>query len=246
MSDPIFSDHRLAAIYDPLDPDRGDLDPYVDLIADLDATSVLDVGCGTGTLACELASRGLDVVAIDPAAASLAVAKAKPGADGVHWHHGTVGELPPMAADLAVMTGNVAQVFVTDESWTDVLTGVRSRLRPGGRLVFETRDPSAAAWRHWNRAESFRRVDLPDVGVVETWVDLIDVSLPQVSFRWTFVFARDGAVLTSDSTLRFRDEAEIGDALSSAGYVVDVVRDAPDRPDLELVFTARTTSSRRV
>jgi hypothetical protein len=60
-----------------------------------------------------------------------------------------------------------------------------------------------------------------------------------VSFRATFVFDRDGAVLTSDSTLRFRGRGELTDSLTAAALVVDEVRDAPDRPGREFVFIAR-------
>ena len=55
----------------------------------------------------------------------------------------------------------------------------------------------------------------------------------------TFVFGRDGAVLTSDSTLRFRGRGELEISLAAAGLAVDQVRDAPDRPGLEFVFIAR-------
>ena len=54
VPDAIFDDPRLAQVYDPLDPDRSDLDVYVDLVSELGARSVLDVGCGTGTFACLL------------------------------------------------------------------------------------------------------------------------------------------------------------------------------------------------
>lgn len=60
-----------------------------------------------------------------------------------------------------------------------------------------------------------------------------------VCFRTTFVFDGDGAVLASDSTLRFRGRSELADSLTAAGFVVDEVRDAPDRPGLEFVFIAR-------
>ena len=65
---------------------------------------------------------------------------------------------------------------------------------------------------------------------VQTWVDLTKVEGNLVSFRTTFAFDGDGAVLTSDSTLRFRSRAELADSLAEAGLVVDEVRDAPDRP----------------
>ena len=55
----------------------------------------------------------------------------------------------------------------------------------------------------------------------------------------TFVFDSDGAVLTSDSTLRFRSHDELTDSLIAANLAVDEVRDAPDRPGREFVFIAQ-------
>lgn len=239
MVDAHFAEPRLARIYDPLDADRSDLDVYAALVHDLGARSVLDVGCGTGTFACLLAVRGRDVTGVDLAPASLAVARRKPGADRVRWVCGDATTLPPLAVDVAAMTGNVAQVFLGDDDWATTLRGIGAALRPGGWLVFETRDPAREAWRGWTRERTHRRVDIPDAGVVETWIELTDVRLPLVSFRTTFVFEADGAVLTSDSTLRFRTRAEVADSLGAAGFAVHEVRDAPDRPGQELVFVAR-------
>lgn len=239
MPDPIFASPRLAEIYDPLDPDRSDLDVYAALADELGVRSVLDIGCGTGTFACLLAGRGFAVTAVDPAAASLAVARRKPGADRVRWLDGDATTLPPLQVDLATMTANVAQVFVTDAAWAATLAGARAAVRPGGHLVFEVRDPAREAWREWTREATWQRVDLPDVGLVETWIELTEVAPPLVSFRTTFVFASDGTTLTSDSTLRFRSREEVTAALATAGFVVVEVRDAPDRPGKELVFIAR-------
>ena len=58
------------------------------------------------------------------------------------------------------------------------------------------------------------------------------------------MFDSDGAVLTSDSTLRFRGRGELADSLAAAGLVVDEVRDAPDRPRREFVFIARKHGDR--
>jgi SAM-dependent methyltransferase len=239
MADPIFENPRLAAIYDHLDGDRRDLDAYIEMVDEFGATSVLDVGCGTGTLACLLAERGVEVVAVDPALASLEVAKAKAGADHVRWIHGTAGDLPDLQVDLAFMTANVAQVFLTDDEWMATLSAISNSLSPGGRLVFETRDPRYKAWSKWNRENTHRRVDVPGIGVVETWCDLLDVSDSLITFRWTYIFDSDGASIESESTLRFRNRAEVERSLTTAGFTTDEVRDAPDGHGRELVFVAR-------
>jgi SAM-dependent methyltransferase len=236
--DAIFGEPRLAEVYDPLDPDRRDLDPYVAMVDELGVRSVLDIGCGTGTFACRLARRGIDVTGIDPAAASLQVARRRPGAHQVRWLRGEMSALPPLRVDMVTMTGNVAQVFLADGEWAAALAAARTALREHGLLVFETRDPAREPWRGWSREQTFRRVEVPGVGALQTWLELSDVHLPLVSFRHTFVFETDGAVMVSDSTLRFRDQMEVSDSLRLAGFVVEEVRDAPDRPGLELVFVA--------
>jgi ubiquinone/menaquinone biosynthesis C-methylase UbiE len=238
VPDAIFEDRRLAEIYDPLDPERSDLDCYVAIVEEFHAHSVLDLGCGTGTFACLLSQRGKDVTGIDPAAASLDVARAKPFANQVRWITGDAQVFPATQVDMVTMTGNAAQVLLTDEEWSKFLSSTQRVLRFGGRLVFEVRDPAHEAWREWTKEQSIRRVDIPKVGVVETWVDLLDVRPPMVSFRSTYSFQADGVTLTSDSTLRFRDRAEISHSLVDAGFSVTDVRDAPDRPGREFVFVA--------
>jgi SAM-dependent methyltransferase len=239
VADAIFEHPRLAAVYDDLDPDRSDLDHYVAIAVELGAQRVLDVGCGTGIFALMLADRGLDVVGVDPAGASLDVARGKPGAERVRWIHGDAGALPPLQVDLATMTANVAQAIAEPADWTATLRGVHAALRPGGWLVFETRVPSVRAWTRWNRADSYVVVDIPGLGRVESWEDLTDVTGPLVSFRSTTVFQSDGTALTSDSTLRFRERDEIEAELAEHGYTVAEVRDAPDRPGREWVFLAQ-------
>lgn len=239
MPDPAFANPRLAALYDDLDGVRDDLDLYAGLVTECGAQSVIDLGCGTGSLACRLAAAGIDVVGVDPAAASLDVARHKPHADRVEWIHGDARSLGDRQADLIVMTGNVAQVFLTDESWHTTLVAARDAASDGAVLAFETRDPAARAWRRWTRDDTHRVVDTSQ-GRVETWVDVTEVALPFVSFRWTYRFGAE-LELVSDSTLRFRRPAEIEKSLRSAGWSLSEMRDAPDRPGLEFVVVATVT-----
>lgn len=247
VPDAIFDHPRLAAVYDALDPDRSDLDHYADMVDEFDAHSVLDLGCGTGTLACMLAKRSgparVDVVGADPAGASLDVARAKVGADRVRWVHGDATALrsaiPELAVEIAFMTGNVAQVLLTDDDWHITLEAVRAVLRPGGRLVFETRDPAQRAWEQWTREHTFQRVDVAGVGVVEDWVQVTDVAPPFVTFDSPTVFTATGETIGSTSTLRFRDRIELDTSLADAGFDVVEVRDAPDRPGREFVYIAQ-------
>ena len=239
VPDAIFAEPRLAAVYDAFDDDRTDLDAYVRIVTELGASSVLDVGCGTGSLAVRLARAGCTVTGIDPAAASLDVARTKPGAQSVTWILAGAAAAPPLGVDLAVLTGNVAQVLRTEEEWTAALGAVRGALRPGGHLVFETRRPERRAWEEWAADTGPRVRHVPGIGAVEQRSEVTAVTLPLVRFRQTYRFAADGVVLTSESTLRFRSREEIEQALAATGFTVLDVREAPDRPGREFVFVAR-------
>jgi SAM-dependent methyltransferase len=239
MADNVFEHPRLAAIYDALDVDRSDLDVYAGIAEELGARRVLDVGCGTGTFAILLADRGFEVIGVDPALASLDMARAKPGSDRVRWINSNATSLPRLHFDLATMTGNVAQAIVERADWDATLGGIYDALCPGGCLVFETRDPADQAWQGWNRAASYRVTEIDGIGAVESWYEVTDVCGSLVSFRSTTVFAADGELVTSDSTLRFRERDEVLADLVAHGYAIDDVRGAPDRPGREFVFFAR-------
>ena len=114
-------------------PERDDLDVYAAMVDEFGAASVVDVGCGTGTFATMLAGRGVEVVGVDPSALALdALARKKPNPDQVTWVHGVAVDLPPLQADMAFMTANVAQAILGAEEWSETLMAIRRSLRPGG------------------------------------------------------------------------------------------------------------------
>ncbi|MEU8260535.1 class I SAM-dependent methyltransferase [Micromonospora sp. NPDC048999] len=242
MPDAIFAHPRLAPIYDAFDGSRSDLTAYLGIADELGARSVLDVGCGTGSLAVLLAESGRKVMGVDPAEASLEVARGKDRAGRITWVLGGAATVPVLDADLAVMTGNVAQVFLSDEDWKCVLQSIHTALGTGGHLVFETRRPEQRAWEEWLTDDAYTVLDIPGVGAVEQRREVTDVSLPYVSFRHTYRFLSDGATVASDSTLRFRSREEAEQSLDACGYRVRDVRDAPDRPGREYVFIAERTT----
>lgn len=95
---------------------------------------VLDVGCGTGVLACAAAERvGCDgrVVGLDPNEQMLAVARRKPG--GVTWQSGRAEALPFDDASFDTVASQFALMFF--ESKPVAITEMMRVLQPGGRLA---------------------------------------------------------------------------------------------------------------
>lgn len=238
MPDPIFEDPRLVSVYDYFDGQRSDLCHYLAIAQELGGKSILDIGCGTGSFSCLLSEHGFDVTGLEPAKASLNAARYKPFSNRVNWINGDMSTISEVSVDLAFMTGNVAQVFLTDALWLETLNRIRKVLNEKGHFVFEVRDPSQKAWLCWNRENTYQKLNIPEIGEVEGWCEVTEVSQQLVSFRWTYVFASDGQLITSDSTLCFREKNEIEQDLINSGFFVREVRDAPDRPAKEFVFIA--------
>ncbi|WP_422050329.1 class I SAM-dependent methyltransferase [Shimia sp.] len=143
--DELYSETRLIDVYDVINASREDFDFYLRQLPPPPAV-LLDIGCGTGTFACEMALRGYDVTAIDPAPAMIAAAQQKDSALLVKWRTGYVSDLPSEPCfDAAVMTGHAFQCLLTDQQITDLFQSVARRLTPGGTFHFESRNPAARA-----------------------------------------------------------------------------------------------------
>lgn len=238
-----YTDPRFVDLYDSDNPRGVDTDFYVQLAAELGAHTILDLGCGTGLLTRELAVDDRHVIGVDPAAAMLAYARRQPDAERVKWVEGDASALGTPDADLVLMTGNVAQVFLADGEWMATLRAIHAALRPGGYLAFEIRNPAARAWEEWTRDATYTQSDTP-YGPLTSWLDLISVESGLVRFAGHNIFTATGETLVIESTLRFRRQEEITASLTNAGFTIeqlygDWTRGPLSRTSRVMVFVAR-------
>ncbi|HEX9063773.1 MAG TPA: class I SAM-dependent methyltransferase [Streptosporangiaceae bacterium] len=238
-----FNTEALVAVYDAEFGWSRDDDFFAGVVNEVPASRVLDLGCGTGRLALALAAAGHQVTGVDPAAASVDAARAKPGADQVTWITGTSADLPDQAFDTAVMTSHVAQFFLTDEDWAATLADLKRALVPGGRLTFDTRDPRARGWEQWPDRYSRRDLPLPDGRTVTIALEVTSVTPDVVGAAARYAFS-DGTELVSTEELRFRTEDELRSSLRAAGFTVLQIYGGWDRspvgsPDGEFLIIAR-------
>jgi SAM-dependent methyltransferase len=213
------TDPRLTEVYDAENPWGVDDDFVLELGSQRPRTRVVDLGCGTGRLAIALANTGALVTVVDPNPAMLRWARSKPGADSVTWIEGTAVDLGSHQFDMALMTSHVAQVYVEDSEWCDVLAHLRGALVPGGVLCFDSRDPRARAWDQWTSDRTRAAVTLSGARVVRTWVDVVSVEDDIVRFVWANVFP-GGDVVEGTSPLRFRTEDSVRTTVESAGFEI--------------------------
>lgn len=220
----------IPAVNSELNSDDTDHRFYAALADEVDASAVLDLGCGTGTLARLLASAGRSVVGIDPDPDMLRYAAAAPGGDRVEWRLGYSALATSDSADLAVMSGHVAQVFRDRDSWTAALRDLHRALVAGGTLAFESRNPEARAWEKWTRAQTLRVVVTP-AGPVEVWHETETVTLPLVAFD---TFTRNlvtGEETVTRDVLAFRPVDDLVKSLRETALSVSrVLGDWDGRP----------------
>ena len=212
-----YSVPRLTAVYDPLNPKIYGLNFFRDLAGEKPKT-ILEMGCGTGRLACDLAARGHLVTGADPAAAMLEVARNRPGGNKVAWIEADAAGLSvDTRFDLIIMTGHAFQVLLDDREVRAALANFRRHLTAGGRLAFETRNPAVREWDTWIPEETHEQVEVPGLGTVEVHYDIASETGQLVTFETHFRFAADDIVV-APHTLRFMGQAELVAFLAEAGF----------------------------
>jgi len=214
-----YQDPQIAEIYDAANPLAEDGRFYLAL-AESGPYSVLDLGCGTGTLCCALAEQGHRVTGVDPAAAMLDVARRKPHAEQLHWVESTAQSFrSQMRFDRIVMTGHAFQTLLTDDDIMAALETMHVHLSSGGRVAFETRNPSIDWAGEW--AGRQRLIPMPSGEEVEETLEVTEKDGEFISFRTSYRFQYE--TLTTTSTLRFATREHIQVLLDHAGLALQEV-----------------------
>ena len=143
----------------------------------------------TYQFATRLAARGHQVTGSDPAVGMLSIARSRTGGAAVTWVQSDAAGLRlDRTFDVAIMTGHVFQVFLTDADIAAALAAIRRHLRPGGRLMFETRNPLVREWQEWTPELTLTEVAVPGVGTVEVHYAIKSVDGELVTFETMFRF----------------------------------------------------------
>lgn len=218
----LFSDAEVADLYDvqnPWDlgghPENGFVSALV-----MEAGSVLDVGCGTGSMLHVARRDGHTgrLAGIDPDASMLDRARRR---DDIEWILGKAEDIAwTEEFDLATMTSNAFQCLITDAELHASLVAIRNALRPAGRFVFGTRHVQARAWESWNPANAFDTT-LPDGRVLRMWHAVTSVVGDVVTLTETTGLPDGTALRVDPGTLRFFDVPTLGKFLTEAGFQVE-------------------------
>ncbi|HZG74382.1 MAG TPA: class I SAM-dependent methyltransferase [Paenibacillus sp.] len=220
----------FAYVYDRLMADM----PYGEWLGWLDAYwtahggrpgRIVDLGCGTGTIAIPLAQNGSNVTGVDLSADMIEVARRKEAAiraelavpGSLEW---TVGDMrewtAPEPADAVVSLCDCLN-YLTEEA--DVARAFRaawSSLKPGGRFLFDMHHPNQLDAYMANEPFCY-----DDEEASYIWTCELDEATSTISHRLTFfVRGDDGRYSRSVETHRQRvyEESTIRRLLAEAGF----------------------------
>ena len=217
---PLYDDPALVRFYD-LENGWGE-DTRLCVRMAAQATSVLDLGCGTGLLLSSLPGT-IRLTGVDPASAMLEVARNRPGGRHVSWVEADarsvrLGE----TFDLIVLTGHAFQVFLTDADQLAVLQTIAAHLAPRGCFIFDSRTPAAREWEEWTPDASRRTLVDPHLGQIGAWNGVsFDEATGIASYDTIYRQPSSGNTWQAQAHIRFSSKSHIAMLIGEAGLKAD-------------------------
>lgn len=224
-NDRLYTDPALVGFYDLDNGWADDMETCAQMARE--ATSVLDLGCGTGQFCAELVQQLPDItcVGVDPATAMLDVARTRPGGDRVTWIEDDARAVRlDRTFDLIVLTGHAFQVFLTEQDQAAVLQTIAAHLSPQGRFIFDSRNPLKEEWKTWGKkgSESGWQADHPEYGTVDAWSDVSqDAATGIVTYETHYRIQQTGQLLSAESHIQFSDKQTIERLAAAAGLQIN-------------------------
>jgi predicted TPR repeat methyltransferase len=183
-----------------------------------DGLSLLDLGCGTGTLLVEMRARhpSWRLMGVDASAAMLAEAKRKPRADTIDWMHAAFEDVRGSGGfDVVGCFFDALNHLLPDGALAKALAAASAALVPGGLLIFDLNNQRGCEEGSLTRSSvSFR-----------TWgASSHTVFDPRTRVETTRFKVRLQAGAPVETVLRRRcfTPEEVAAALDTAGFVIEL------------------------
>lgn len=210
----------IPLVYDQVNGWGKDDEFFLELLKKSNVKTIADLGCGTGRLTTHFAQAGYQITAIDPNEEAIEYARSKACPGEVMWIVGDSTNLQSNAFEAIVMTANVAQVFLTEDSWINVVNDVYRALKPGGHFIFDTRNPLAKVWEQWEKDMTpDHAIDLVNGEPLEIWTQYEGFVDDVFTFFEMVKKARTGEVIIHEKMqLKFRTQETIYQSLKNAGF----------------------------
>jgi 2-polyprenyl-3-methyl-5-hydroxy-6-metoxy-1,4-benzoquinol methylase len=201
---------------------------------------VLDLACGHGRIALELARRGYRVTGLDLSSRSLQLARAAAAEQGlaIDWVEADMRNLPSGREFDAVVSVFTAFGYFADERENQrVLNAVAAALVPGGAFLIDVINLLALAGgyreRWWGERDGVLQIDENEFDFLEG----------RNRARWTFVHP-DGSRTELVHSVRTYTPHELAVMLEAAGLAVEAAWGGWDGAELSfksrrLIFLAR-------
>lgn len=239
-----FTHPLLAQAYDSINALGDDASFWLNETNKLAPKTIIDFGCGTGLLTCELAKLGYEVTGIDPAGQMLEIAKTKASSDKIRWIEGNYTKLEGLSADLILMTSHVAQFLLTDTEFLGTLRNCFNALNPNGHLLFDSRRSLKDSFKNWPTKDNPRHETDPKLGEIEYYCNLLETTDVLAKYELHYYFVKSSEHIVSTDQIIFRPKSVIEKSLQDVGFTIEHIYGDWDGSDYnevspEMLFLVR-------